>query len=203
MQGPMKRLTRAEQKARTRDRLLAAAGRVIGRRGLGAASVDEIAEDAGFSSGAFYSNFESKDDVFAAALEYHAEEFGRFFDTRREPGSLRSRLAADSEWLEALDDWRVLFWLEIVAQGGRSERLRPAVRDHLSAARKRLEQEIEAGARESGATLPRPAGELATLVLATQIGLFVQRIFDADAVDPGLLDTQAALISGGGPPGPG
>jgi AcrR family transcriptional regulator len=191
-----RRLTRVEQKARTRDRLLAAAARVIARRGLGAASVDEISEDAGFSSGAFYSNFESKDAVFAAALDYHAAEFSRFFRERTEAGSAGRRLAADAEWLRSLDDWRVLFWLEIVAQGGRSDRLRPVVRDYFEAARARLEGEIERGAGESGRPLPRPARELAALVLSAEIGLFVQRIFDRDAADPALLRRLLALLLG-------
>jgi AcrR family transcriptional regulator len=196
MQEGSKRLTRAEQKARTRDRLVAAAARVIGRRGMGAASVDEISEDAGYSSGAFYANFESKEDAFAAALEYHAEEFARFLGSRRAEGSATSRLSADGEWLARLDDWQVLFWLEIVAQGGRSPQLKPVVRDYFARARQRLEGELEEGARESGRPLPAPAGELATLVIAAELGLFVQRIFDHDAVSPELLGRLVELLAG-------
>lgn len=175
---------------------MVAAGRVIARRGLGAASVDEISEDAGYSSGAFYSNFESKDDVFAAALDYHAEELARFFSERGESGSVSRRLTADAEWLGQLDDWKVLFWLEIVAHGGRSRRLRPAVRDHLAAARGRLAEQIAAGAAESGSPLPRSPEELAAVALATEIGLFVQRLFDADAVAPEALPELVGRMAG-------
>src|SRR5947208_12344561 len=63
------RLTRAEQRDQTRARLLDAAEKVFVDRGFHAASVDEVAEDAGYSKGAVYSNFENKDELFLAVLE--------------------------------------------------------------------------------------------------------------------------------------
>ena len=191
MQEGSRRLTRAEQKTRTRERLVAAARRVIARRGLTGASVDAISEDAGFSSGAFYSNFESKDEVFAAALDYHSREFDRFLQEHPGTGSVRARLAADGEWLESLEDWRVLFWLEIVAQGGRSDALKPALREYFGSARARLTRQIEEGARESGTSPARPAEELARVVLAAEIGLFVQAMFDDE---PAARSSFAALL---------
>ena len=65
---PRKRLTREESRKATRQRLLEAAAQVIARVGLASASVEEIAETAGFSRGAFYSNFQSKDELFLAVL---------------------------------------------------------------------------------------------------------------------------------------
>jgi AcrR family transcriptional regulator len=175
-----KRLSREEQKARTRDRLLGAAARVIARKGLGGASVDEISEQAGFSSGALYANFASKEDVFAAALRYQFEEHDRSLAGAGRSGSIPERLAADVEWLAGLSEWQVLFWLEIVAHGGRSPKLRPVVRDYLEESRARLAQEIETGAQESGHKPPLPAKELAALVLGLEIGLFVQRLYEED-----------------------
>src|ERR1700730_9838908 len=63
------RPTREQRKAETRERLLAAATRVFARSGYHGASVDEIAEEAGFSTGAVYSNFEGKEDLFLALVE--------------------------------------------------------------------------------------------------------------------------------------
>ena len=86
----------------------------------------------------------------------------------------------------------MLFWLEIVAHGGRSAALRPVVRDYLAESRGRLTKEIETGARESGRKPPLPAGELAALLLAAEIGLFVQRLYDPDVSErllARLLDT--------------
>jgi len=197
MQGGTGRLTRAEQKSRTRERLVDAATRVIARRGLTGASVDAISEDAGFSSGAFYSNFESKDEVFAAALEYHSREFDRFLEEHPAAGSVPARLTPDGEWLKGLEDWRVLFWLEIVAQGGRSDALKPAVREYFDSARARLTNQMEEGARESGTQLPRPAAELARLVLAAEIGLVVQALFDDEPPGQDSLASLVELVFGG------
>jgi AcrR family transcriptional regulator len=66
--GRPRRLTRAETRARTREQLLDAAALVFARKGFGGASVEEIAESAGFSTGALYSNFESKEQLFLELL---------------------------------------------------------------------------------------------------------------------------------------
>ena len=68
-----RRLTRDERKAETREALLDAASRVFARRGYHAAAVDEVAADAGFSTGALYSNFEGKEDLFLALLQREIE----------------------------------------------------------------------------------------------------------------------------------
>jgi AcrR family transcriptional regulator len=62
------RLTRAESKAQTRQRLLEAAEIVFARKGFTAASVEEIAETAGYSIGALYANFESKEQLFVELI---------------------------------------------------------------------------------------------------------------------------------------
>src|SRR5699024_2382030 len=64
-----KRLSRDESRQQTRQRLLAAAAVVIAREGYQGASVEDISAEAGFSRGAFYSNFEDKDELFLALLE--------------------------------------------------------------------------------------------------------------------------------------
>lgn len=69
----MARLTRNEQKEETRRRLIDSAGKVFARMGFEAAPIDVIAEEAGFSRGAFYSNFESKDEVFLILLKEHLD----------------------------------------------------------------------------------------------------------------------------------
>jgi AcrR family transcriptional regulator len=65
---PRKRLTREESRDLTRQRLLDAAAVIIAKKGLAAASVENIAERAGYTRGAFYSNFDSKNDLFLELL---------------------------------------------------------------------------------------------------------------------------------------
>ena len=73
-----KRITREDSRDQTTQRLLDAAQKLIAKKGLNAASVEDIAEAAGYTRGAFYSNFNSKGDLFIELLrrdhaETHAE----------------------------------------------------------------------------------------------------------------------------------
>ena len=67
-------MTRAERKARTREELLDAAMRLFCARGFHATSLDLVAADAGYTKGAVYSNFASKEDLFFALYERRVEE---------------------------------------------------------------------------------------------------------------------------------
>jgi AcrR family transcriptional regulator len=69
-----KRLTREDSREETRKHLLDAAQRLIAKKGLSTASVEEIAEAAGYTRGAFYSNFSSKDDLFLELLRRDHKE---------------------------------------------------------------------------------------------------------------------------------
>jgi AcrR family transcriptional regulator len=63
-----KRLSREDSRDRTTQRLLAAARKLIAKRGLSDTSLEDIAEEAGYTRGAFYSNFSSKGDLFIELL---------------------------------------------------------------------------------------------------------------------------------------
>lgn len=69
-----KRLTRRESREITRSRLIAAAERLFVRCGFDATSVEQIAVEAGFSRGAFYSNFRDKDEIFLNVLDQRHRE---------------------------------------------------------------------------------------------------------------------------------
>jgi AcrR family transcriptional regulator len=87
------RLTRTEQTEQNRERVLAAARRVFVARGFHTATLDQIAEEAGFSKGAIYSQFESKADVFFTLLERRIEE----------RAALQMRLAAELDGIEEFE----------------------------------------------------------------------------------------------------
>jgi AcrR family transcriptional regulator len=69
-----KRLTREDSRDQTTQRLLDAAQKLIAKKGLSAASVEDIAAAAGYTRGAFYSNFNSKGDLFIELLRRDHEE---------------------------------------------------------------------------------------------------------------------------------
>jgi len=62
------RLTREDSRERTTQRLLAAAQKLIAKKGLSATTLEDIAEEAGYTRGAFYSNFAGKHDLFIELL---------------------------------------------------------------------------------------------------------------------------------------
>jgi len=82
----MQRLSRAEQVERNRALVLDAARRVFLARGYHGATLEQIAEEAGFSKGVVYSQFESKADLFLALLEARISE--RAAENARVAGSL-------------------------------------------------------------------------------------------------------------------
>ncbi len=84
-----KRLSREDSREQTTQRLLDAAEKLIARKGLDAASVENIAAAAGYSRGAFYSNFKSKDDLFIELLRRdHRKSMAELNDLRTNELSL-------------------------------------------------------------------------------------------------------------------
>lgn len=116
-------MTRAQSKEQTRRRLLDAAAQVFARRGYAAASVEEVAESAGFSVGAVYSNFAGKDDLFAALMTDRAvnrmDEVAEIITSARDESAdpLRALGAMLIEMADKDIDSAVLrteFWLHAV-----------------------------------------------------------------------------------------
>ncbi|TSP14263.1 TetR/AcrR family transcriptional regulator [Cupriavidus campinensis] len=93
------RMSREESKALTREKLIASARNVFARLGMAGASIDRIAEEAGFSKGAFYSNFESKEEIFFELLDEVAKE-----DSRALAQALESVSDPESA-IKAICDW--------------------------------------------------------------------------------------------------
>ncbi len=70
------------RRARTRERLLDAAFEVFAEHGFAASSVEQIAEHAGFTRGAFYSNFSTKEELFMALVDRGREQWLAEVSTR-------------------------------------------------------------------------------------------------------------------------
>jgi AcrR family transcriptional regulator len=91
------RLTRTERQGQTRSQLLHAALRVFLRQGFHGASLDEIAEEAGYTTGAVYSNFKGKDDLFLAVLDAEARRrFPLHTEAMLTAGSIEQGLRASA-----------------------------------------------------------------------------------------------------------
>src|SRR3954454_11794263 len=125
------RIGRAERKERTRAELVQAARRTFLRHGFHGASVDLIAEEAGYTKGAVYSSFAGKDDLFLAVLDAHFERRAGAYkqiilDQPTPDGAYRAvaRFLLQSDRREP--DWAPLL-LEFWAHASRREELRRAV----------------------------------------------------------------------------
>ena len=123
-----KRLTRAERAAKTRSLLMHAASKVCAKRGLERASIDEVAEEAGFTKGAFYANFRSKEELFLAMLDERFSEQLDKLDTRMEKeGELSEQVReAATDFAHYLSDdpeW-VRLYFQFAAHAARDEDFR-------------------------------------------------------------------------------
>jgi AcrR family transcriptional regulator len=184
-----KRLSRKERQAETRQRLLDAGERVFLRRGLQGSSVEEIAAEAGYTRGAFYSNFKSKDELFVELL--HARVYDRYAELAKEsqaqPGTPREQLRWGAERLRDMQrdeqgSWLFRLWLECLTQAARDEEFRKLAATFWSGNRALLAGQIEATYRELADEPPLPPDQLATAMIALDVGLAVQHLVDPDAV---------------------
>src|SRR4030081_2380329 len=136
---PRGEFDRSERKARTRALLLQAAARVYARRGFDGATLDEVAEEAGFRKGDVYDHFASKEKLLVALLDEHltlqiAEQVA-LFDPAKATAE-RPRAGAD-RWMQELredpDAFRLFVELWVHAQ--RDERLRRKLAGGMDALR--------------------------------------------------------------------
>lgn len=189
------RLTRAERSAQTRAELMDSARRLFLRRGFHAASLELVAEEAGFTIGAVYSRFGSKADLFLAILDERIDQIvTEVAEVARtdQPIPAHAELLAGRRMglLEREREWFPLV-VEFWSHAARDERLRRefATRhERLVAAYAGL---IEADYARLGLPLPLAPEVLARAVVAMGNGVALERLADPDRVPEGLLSTMA------------
>ncbi|MEU5537539.1 helix-turn-helix domain-containing protein [Streptomyces sp. NPDC020362] len=180
-------MSRAEAKARTRELLLDAAARVFARKGFVGASVEEIAEAAGFSIGALYSNFGSKEALFLELLSHRQTD--RIAEAaqaleRHPAGSTEIAAELGALLVDVADkdiDFAPLqaeFWLYAV----RNPHVLDAMAANLRDPREALERVISASLAQHGAPAEVCAEAVATVVAALFLGLVRQRRIDPASV---------------------
>jgi AcrR family transcriptional regulator len=166
----------------TRDKLFEAAARVFEDQGIGGASIEAIAAAAGFTRGAFYSNFASKDELIIAMLEDHVEQsiqrnlellahhqnpadfidaFGKMIRTRQDPLG-RSPL----------------LHMEMILFVARAEKRRPELAKRLRARRALTTRIVETVAKNRKVVVD-PAWT-AAILLALEDGFRLHRLIDPE-----------------------
>lgn len=183
-----RRSRREERKDETRRELVESAAKTFARRGFRGASLDEIAREAGYSTGAIYHHFKGKDDLFLAVFEAYATgRVGEVTAVREAAtGDLpqRQRAYADN-WMERLSDNPeiVVLVLEFAAHAWRNPGLRAELATRLAAVRLALARFLEQDAKSAGVELPLPAEDVATALRELGIGLALAKLADPDIPD--------------------
>jgi AcrR family transcriptional regulator len=204
-----RRLTRAEAKEQTRQRLLESAARAFAEKGFGGASLEEIAESAGSSTGALYANFANKEQLFmevvatrrARTAVRRAEAVAEVFDQHADPLGALSRLfvrVADRD--RQFAPLQAEFWLYAVRHPDAMAVIAAGVGDQVDA----LEPVVASALERFGAAPGAAPREVTMVMLALFHGLVRQRRLDPEAVPDDLFAQAlrwlfAGLRTGGEP----
>jgi AcrR family transcriptional regulator len=190
---------RDEQKALTRRRLLDSAEAVFARSGFHGASVEEIAREAGATSGALYSNFAGKEDLFLALFEERiAADVGDYSQIVAAGATVeqQARGAAD-HWMEILRERPDYFPLliEFWAYAIREPALRERLAGRFAALRSASGRLFLEAAERHGQPPNVEVGEFVGLLInALGNGLAFEKLVDPDAVPDALFGDMLVLV---------
>jgi AcrR family transcriptional regulator len=195
------RLTRTESKARTRSALVDAGRRVFLERGYHGATLEAVADAAGFSTGAVYSAFDGKADLFLAVFD------ARVADRARQ--LVRAGAAAASAAEQGADlareftvvskqerDWSLLV-IEFWVHAARDPELRRRFAQRHDALKTEIGRVFDQMLARTGERLSLDSDQLAMAAIALGNGLTLERLAHPDGVPDELFPTLGALIMGG------
>jgi AcrR family transcriptional regulator len=193
-----RRVARAERRD-ARQELLSAAADVFAERGFHNASIDEIAERAGYSKGAVYWHFASKDDLFLALVEEHVDRPTREMIELLQSAPAELDMAPEASrrfatLLAGQRDWLLLdneYWSQAVRD--------PDLRRSYAKRRRELRAALGSALAARAGTLGAPQigvdpERVATAIMALSIGLAQQALVDPRAVPADLLGETIVLI---------
>jgi AcrR family transcriptional regulator len=185
------RLGRAEQVERNRSLLLAAARRVFLDRGYSGASLEAIAEAAGFSKGVVYSQFAGKADLFLALLDeriaQRAEQNRRATDGLAGPDAVGALLRAAQRDAHTQPGWALLL-VEFRAQAARDPDLNARYARAHAGAIDGVADVLADAYRRAGLQPRLPARRLAEFVLAVGPAVTLERTADPAALPDHVLE---------------
>jgi AcrR family transcriptional regulator len=185
------RLSRSEQVERNAGLVLEAARRVFLARGYAGASLDAIAEEAGFSKGVVYSQFESKGDLFLTLLERRIDERAEQNEAVAAASAGRAGVAALLELAQRLfqqePGWSLLV-LEFRVHAAREPRLRRRYAEAHARTVERLGRTLARVHERAGIEPALPTRVMAAFILALGAGVELERLNDPEALPMSALD---------------
>jgi AcrR family transcriptional regulator len=192
-------LTPERRRAMTRQHLLDAAAIVVARNGFHGSTLDEVAATAGFTKGAVYSNFKSKDDLFLELLNDRIDRQFAVVSEVLESGShdmaeqfprIRELFGGATFW----DDTFTTLWLEFVLYARRNPEAQAKLAASLERSRAQVQALIEHEHAAIGAKPSYPTRDLAEIFLALFNGLGIDRLVNPSVVTDQTLDTTLAFL---------
>lgn len=191
------RLSRAEQRERTRQRLIDAAEYVFASRGIGAASIEEIAEHAGYTRGAFYSNFDSKDDVVHAVLERRATtsaaELQALVEASTSPDDFFELMRA-----RELDQEASAIVLELALYAMRNPDARPRLAEVMKTSRAATTHVVRHLWAQFDVDVPADPEFIGKILQALDDGMSLLRLIEPDAYPFGLYTDAVSILQEAG-----
>jgi AcrR family transcriptional regulator len=193
--------SRQRRQAQTRAELLAAAARVFARRGYHGATLDEIAAEAGFTSGAVYSNFKGKEELFLALtdheIEQRLEDFRAVGEAADTPGGTQEAASERfAKFIREDPDWPLLYF-EFWAYAARNAALREEFGKRRRPIQKMLAEMIERQCSEAGVRLPIAPEHVAVALGALIDGLAFERVIDPNSVSDELFGLLVSRVLSG------
>jgi AcrR family transcriptional regulator len=183
----------------TRDALVAAAARVFLRRGFQGANLREIASEAGLTTGAVYSNFDGKADLFLAVLEENIDpRLAVMYEAARTAPQRGLGAAVGEEfavYVKQQRRWLTLL-IEFWAQAAQDPKLRPKFAERHAKLRSAIAEVLAERAAGLGVSLALPADQLATVVIALTNGMAVEQLADPHGVSKDLYGQALDLLLG-------
>jgi AcrR family transcriptional regulator len=190
-------LTRKEKQAKTRSSLLHSAAKLICRKGITEASVEDVAKDAGYTKGAFYANFKSKEELFLVMLdERYAAELERLEATLPGEGTPLEEVRASAEdfmrfaWADS--EWPKLYF-EFTTYAARNPEFREELATRNRAMRERIAEIIRYWAADFPADPPFPYEDIALMLHWMVDGFMIGRLIEP-ALDEELYSTMVATF---------
>ena len=194
-----KRLTREQQKEQTRRRLLESGSELFARFGYEGPSVEEIAEHAGYSRGAFYSNFSNKEELMKALI---AEGFDSDLNAVRQMRDLPDTDALAGAYTELARSFNnsesnLLWMLEFQLSAIRHGELQEAYVAEHRKLRAEVQELVISHLEREGHPDPERYREYADVFLALLPGLGLFKLLYGDEIDDELFGrTFRALLEG-------
>ncbi|MGH6777756.1 MAG: TetR/AcrR family transcriptional regulator [Bradyrhizobium sp.] len=170
----------------TREKLFEAAARVFEEQGIGRASIEVIAAAAGFTRGAFYSNFTSKDELIIAMLEDHVAQSVRrnleLLERHKNPADFIAALrSVDHSLLDPLGRFPLLH-MEMILYAARAEKRRPELAKRLRARRELVKTIVETTSQNRDGS--KDPAWTAAILLALEDGFRLHRLIDPETTPP-------------------